>query len=89
MPEPDYIIELSGRPVRAGCAAGGPEAPPSEADFRGRPWVAVRFRCCRCYTRIYRNREGNAYEGHCPKCRRPVRMRIGNGGTNARFFEAQ
>ena len=43
----------------------------------------------RVYTRVYRNRQGNAYEGRCPHCSRPVRLRIGPGGINSRMFRAQ
>jgi hypothetical protein len=51
-------------------------------------FVGVHFICCDVYTRIYINRDRSAYEGNCPKCAKPVRLRIGPGGTNARFFNA-
>jgi hypothetical protein len=53
-----------------------------------RKYVGVRFNCCGIYTRIYVNKEGTAYEGKCPKCFKPVRLKIGTGGTSARIFEA-
>jgi hypothetical protein len=52
-----------------------------------RPFVGIHFRCCDVYTRIYINRDTTAYDGHCPKCAKIVRLRIAPGGTNARFFE--
>lgn len=40
------------------------------------------------YARIYKNVKQDAYIGTCPKCRRPIRIRIGEKGTDKRFFEA-
>ena len=51
-------------------------------------FVGVHFVCCDVYTRIYINRDRSAYEGNCPKCAKPVRLRIGPGGTNERFFKS-
>lgn len=53
-----------------------------------RKFVGVHFTCCDAYVRVYINREDTAYEGHCPKCAMKVRLGIGPGGTNARFFTA-
>jgi hypothetical protein len=53
-----------------------------------RKFVGVHFTCCDVYTRIYVNRDGTAYEGNCPKCAKRVRLKIGPGGTDARFFTA-
>ncbi len=54
-----------------------------------RPYLGIYFRCCHIYSRIYKNREGSAYVGYCPKCMRRVRVKIGEGGTSERFFIAQ
>jgi hypothetical protein len=54
-----------------------------------RPYLGIYFRCCHIYSRIYKNREGTAYVGYCPKCMRRVRVKIGEGGTSERFFIAQ
>lgn len=50
-------------------------------------FVGIRFLCCGTYARIRVNRQGNAYQGHCPKCSRPIRIEIGPGGSDSRFFE--
>jgi hypothetical protein len=60
--------------------------PPNSSP--GRRFVGVHFVCCDVYTRIYINRDQTAYEGNCPKCAKRVRLRIGAGGTDARFFTA-
>lgn len=81
MSDVEDILELGGQEVRSPkrTRRRGP---------RGNPWLAVYWRCCRVYSRIYRNRQGSAYEGRCPKCGRPVQAKIGRDGTSARFFEA-
>ncbi len=52
----------------------------------GRRFVGVHFTCCDIYARVYVNREETAYEGNCPRCGKRVQLRIGPGGTDARFF---
>lgn len=75
MPDPrDYRLELSG--------AKKPPAPP-----RARPFLSVHFKCCGAYARVYRTAAGDAYAGHCPRCARSVRFKVGPGGTDARAFE--
>lgn len=70
----------------------GGEGSRGHHDERGgrtsRPWISVFFECCHTYVRIYRNREGTAYEGACPKCRARVRAAVGPDGTSQRFFRA-
>ncbi len=54
----------------------------------GRPFVGVRFTCCEVYSRVYINRQATAYSGYCPRCLKKVELKIGPGGTDARFFTA-
>ena len=60
-----------------------------DAASGGRPWLGIQFECCGVYARVYRNPEATAYEGRCPHCLRTVKLRVGPGGTNSRFFKAQ
>ena len=83
MPEPPaYHVDIDGLDDGSG-GTGGTGAHPA------RPWVGVRFDCCGVYTRVYRNAEGTAYEGRCPRCLGPIRLRVGPGGTSSRFFMAE
>lgn len=51
-------------------------------------FLGILFQCCNIYRRIYINKEKNAYEGRCPKCFRQVKIKIGSGGVDNRFFTA-
>ncbi|MCB9834071.1 MAG: hypothetical protein H6807_16540 [Planctomycetes bacterium] len=54
-----------------------------------RPFLGLHFDCCGVYARIYRTAKGDAHAGHCPRCLRPIRVRIGSGGSGQRFFRAR
>lgn len=78
--EPAYKLEI----------AGLDDPSPGAATARpARRWIGIRFDCCGVYARIYRNRAGSAYEGRCPQCLRPLTVRIGPEGVDARFFRAE
>ena len=61
------------------------------ADVRSEAsrFLGVHFACCDAYSRVYANRAGTAYVGHCPRCAKRIQFAIGPGGTEARFFVAQ
>lgn len=61
----------------------------NDRQATGRRFVGVHFACCDVYTRVYVNRDETAYEGNCPKCAKKLRLPIGPGGTDSRFFTAR
>jgi hypothetical protein len=59
-----------------------------EENNNKRQFLGIKFNCCNTYSRIYKNKAGTAYEGRCPRCFKRVSVKVGEGGTNQRFFEA-
>jgi hypothetical protein len=51
-------------------------------------FVGIHFACCDIYVRVYLNRAGTAYQGHCPRCSKRVELKVGPHGTHERFFRA-
>ena len=51
-----------------------------------RQFLGIWFDCCHVYGRLYKNKAGTMYYGRRPRCLRSVRVRVGEGGTNQRFF---
>lgn len=93
MSKPDYILDLSSIARSSDEAQGQPSPAREEGgatpSLRGRPWLAIHWRCCSVYSRIYRQPEATMYEGRCPRCAKPLRIAVGEGGTDNRFFEAR
>ena len=73
----DYKVDISSLPKQEADQELSPQA---------KPFLMVHFACCGVYQRIYRSPDGLRYEGHCPKCARPVRFRIAEGGMDSRAF---
>ena len=69
-------------------STGASTPPPSPETPGPRPWLSVRWRCCSTYSRIYRHPKATEYVGGCPRCGKPVRIKVGPGGTGNRMFEA-
>jgi len=76
--------------ARAGSAntSNTSPIPPAAAGPDGRSWLGVYFRCCNIYGRIYRVPGRPRYAGCCPRCGGEISARVGEGGTDRRFFEA-
>ena len=51
-----------------------------------RQFIGIWFDCCGVYGRLYKNKDGTAYVGRCPKCLRLAKVRVGGDGTDRRFF---
>lgn len=77
----DYKLDISS--VEADTQPKAASHPISPAV---RPHVRVLFECCNVYLRIYRSANAPEYRGACPKCGKPVKFVVGQGGTNARDF---
>jgi hypothetical protein len=73
----DYKVELSGA-----AGGGGAGAVPAQP----RPYLGVHFACCGVYQRVYRDADGKAYRGRCPRCGVAVTFAVADGGTSARSF---
>lgn len=86
MSSPDYILDIPSLEAEHGLM----QAPSSmrHAPRVGRPWLAVYWRCCTVYSRVYRNARGDAYHGGCPRCGKSIHVGVGPEGSSSRFFEA-
>lgn len=78
---PGEFLDISSDPDDAGRG----DAASRQAQRR---YLGIHFACCGVYSRVYLNRTGTGYTGHCPRCSRRVDLKIGPGGSDARFFTA-
>lgn len=61
----------------------------AERENKDKKFLGIMFMCCSVYGRIYKNKECTAYVGRCPKCMRTIKIPVGEGGVDRRFFGAQ
>lgn len=80
-------ISIGPPPTVSTPKPSAPVSMPDETDTTQRPFVGILFQCCGAYSRVFINRAGDGYQGNCPKCSKPVKLRIAPGGSDARFFE--
>jgi len=78
--DPDYLVDIADLEKHADNDG---------TLLTGQPWIGVRFDCCGVYQRLYKSKDGKFYRGHCPRCLRKVRVLVGPGGTDERFFVAE
>ncbi len=51
-----------------------------------RDFVGVMFECCNIYSRVYIDKDRKAYTARCPRCGRPIHIKISPDGSDSRFF---
>ena len=77
-----------GAPPGAHSGAQPSRTPRSGSPPDGaRPWIGVFFACSNEYMRVHRAVDGSGYQARCRTCGKVVRFRVGQGGSDARFFE--
>jgi hypothetical protein len=82
--DPRDIVDIPG--IRSPAQVTGSECGVNAGAPK--PWLGIWFRCCHTYGRLYKNASGRMYVGRCPKCGSQASVRVGNGGSNRRLFEA-
>lgn len=73
----------------ASANAPTPASAPGSPPLGGGPKVyGVYFHCINQYIQARPMRGGERYLATCPTCGKSVRIRVGDGGTSQRMFEA-
>lgn len=80
----DYILDLSTRRDASGPSPAPAAGPPPTP----RPWLAIHWRCCHVYSRVYRNPSASHYLAQCPSCGRSAKIEVAPTGLSTRFLEA-
>ncbi|MDH3585191.1 MAG: hypothetical protein OER86_13350, partial [Phycisphaerae bacterium] len=79
MPElPEDLVDIEGLP-QGGGRQESVTGPPGR-----RSWLAIWWRCCNTYSRVYRQANKPAYAGRCPVCGKAVHIPIRTDGTESR-----
>jgi hypothetical protein len=81
-------MQMTGQRLDVASPAPPPFGTITESRRETSCFLGVHFACCDAYSRVYANRAGSAYVGHCPRCAKRVQFAIGPGGTSERFFTA-
>lgn len=82
--DPPYHLDIEGL-----ASEETPGESPGDPAAGERRWIGIVFECCQVYARVYRAPSATSYQGRCPKCLREVRLQVGPGGTDLRFFSAR
>lgn len=84
MSDQDYILDLSTQPAADNALAPQAHGPKATA----RPWLAIHWRCCHVYSRVYRQKNASHYLAQCPCCGRSATIQVAPHGVSTRFLEA-
>ncbi len=56
---------------------------PAGEKAERRPHLGIHFRCCHVYSYIYKNKDGSAYVGRCPRCGKVLKVKVSEDGTGS------
>jgi hypothetical protein len=65
------------------------DAKAAKKESHKKAYISIYWKCCHVFSRVHKNRQGSAYQGYCPRCRAPLVVPIGAGGTQQRTFIAE
>jgi len=66
---------------------GKKESPRKEdAPRESKPFIGIKWECCKVYSHIYLNKKKTAYVGWCPRCGKRAQINLSPTGSKSRFF---
>ncbi len=83
----DVVVGSDGRACES--SPSGERGGAAAVGATTRRWIGIHFECCGVYTRLYRKADANRYEGKCPHCHAPVRVRVSPDGVSTSFIRAR